>query len=290
MSRSALLVLLVLLAAPAGGRAQIVVTIEAAGVQESSVLATKIVGTFDAAAAGRYPGFSGTVANFTPATTYAYSSGGAGATSASDAIQIVAPNDVGGARTSPTNSTRTNYFSVGAQSGQPTAKATLTQAGSQGMSYFGLWISALDAQNNLDFYNGSKLVATFNADAITNSGKLTGTRNSTGAGTGHYGNPNNSNANGNESYVFVNFYAANNAASKFDTVVFRNNGTGTGFESDNHTFAFDYAQTAADYALLTNPLSPGFIQVLPVPEPATALAAVAGLLALGRLARRRRAG
>jgi hypothetical protein len=55
-----------------------------------------------------------------------------------------------------------------------------------------------------------------------------------GGNLDYYGNPNPPpDRNTNEPYVYVNFHG--NAGTTFDTIVFTNFTSGTGFESDNHS-------------------------------------------------------
>ncbi|MCC5628867.1 hypothetical protein LC613_12550 [Nostoc sphaeroides CHAB 2801] len=107
--------------------------------------------------------------------------------------------------------------------------STLTLATEQ--KYFGLWWSAGDANNVLEFYSKGNLVEKITtADVASYIGKL--------ANSGGYkGNPNlQKDNNTTEPYAFINFY---DVAGTFDQVKFTNIG-GTGFESDNHTVATGY--------------------------------------------------
>ena len=88
--------------------------------------------------------------------------------------------------------------------------------------YFGLWWSAGDAHNSLDFYNGASLVASFvTADLGTLPSTYKGNPNS-----GHLGQ------NSSEYYTFLNFYGN---GVLWDKIVFSNNNGTSGFESDNWT-------------------------------------------------------
>lgn len=152
--------------------------------------------------------------------------------------QIVAPNAYGG-------SGQTNYISVGAQS-----KTTFYFLDfEKDLTYFGLYWGAGDAKNKIGFFSGETLLAVFTvadwAPALS---------------AAYFGNPNTGQNKG-EKYAFLNFDATN--GTTFNRIKFFNDGTGTGFETDNHT-----------------------ILGAPVPEPAT-WTMIVGIAAMG-LARKRR--
>lgn len=88
-------------------------------------------------------------------------------------------------------------------------------------SYFGLWWSAGDARNVLQFYSGDALVAEFTTASLLAP-----------LPKDYYGNPINTSWNRGEPYAFINFYG--DADTSWDRIVLRNNGT-SGFESDNYT-------------------------------------------------------
>jgi hypothetical protein len=142
------------------------------------------------------------------------------------------------------------YLSVGAQSGH--TSYTLTFNGPQ--TFFGLLWDAMDAQNSLTFYNGSTQLATFNASNFSSLSSL------------YKANPSSTfhGQDSGESFVYLDFFGT--SGTTFTSVVFGNNGTGTGFESDNHS-----------------------ILASTVPEPSTCGMLFAGLSALGIAARRRSA-
>lgn len=132
-------------------------------------------------------------------------------------------------------------------------------------NYFGLWFSALDAGNLLQFYNNSTLVYSFTpADFI----KLVGNC----PGGDFCGNPNPGflHDDSSQQFAYLNFYDENGA---FNKIVFSENGGVGGFESDNHAVA-----------MLTGP--PGGTQITSVPEPAAL--SLAGLLFVGVYAGRAR--
>ncbi len=97
---------------------------------------------------------------------------------------------------------------------------------SQGVNYFGMWFSALDAGNQLQFYSKGQLVLTYTpADFIAAVGACDGSN-------PYCGNPNNGQDSG-EQFAYLNFYDLNGT---FDQIDFTQIGGG-GFESDNHAAA-----------------------------------------------------
>ena len=142
---------------------------------------------------------------------------------------------------------------------------TLTIANNRtggGVNYFGIYISALDAGNELQFYNGNTLVYTFTSqNLITALGSCANGH----SGNAYCGNPSDYYADSGELFAYVNFV---DTVGTFNTVVFTQNGGG-GFESDNHAVAYNSAFTTTA-----------------TPEPAGIAVMGAGLVGL-YLARRR---
>ncbi len=223
-------------------RAGLIVTLEAPKIQSTQVSGTTVE-TFDSVNTGRYTSLTSTLGTYTSA-----------------GLQIVSPDQYGGAN-------QTRYIAVGAQSGQTSATLTLTGPA----AYFGFYWSAGDAQNNLDFYSGNSLLASFSTSTLISfiSGQANASQ--------YYGNPN-TNQNTGEPYAFVNFFA--NSGTTFDKIVFRNNGTGSGFESDNHTIRAA-AVTTPTGTTVTN-------LVTGVPEPSTWAMALTAMGFAGFAARRKR--
>jgi hypothetical protein len=143
-------------------------------------------------------------------------------------------------------------------SGGSYAVALTTSGGLPGVNYFGMWFSALDAGNELQFYNGSTLLYTFTPALFAS---LVGAcPNATNA---FCGNPNNKTEDSGEQFAFLNFYDTN---GYFDQVVFTESGGG-GFESDNHTVGY------------MNPVVPTGTPIV-TPEPGSLALMLTGLLAL----------
>jgi uncharacterized protein with beta-barrel porin domain len=114
--------------------------------------------------------------------------------------------------------------------------------------YFGMWWSAGDSNDTLQFYSGTRLLQTFTtADVINYINNLSaaqraayfGNPNSNGNGNGRGNGRGNGggNSNSGEPYAFINFFADPSMPSvTFDRIVF----SGIGFESDNHTINGSY--------------------------------------------------
>lgn len=88
-------------------------------------------------------------------------------------------------------------------------------------SYFGMWWSAGDPRNVLEFYNGDTLVGRFTTASLMDP-----------LPAAYDGNPRNRSINPGEPYGFINFFADETTA--WDRIVFNNDGS-SGFESDNYT-------------------------------------------------------
>lgn len=133
-----------------------------------------------------------------------------------DQLYIMRPDQYGGAidATHPNGT----YYSVQGV-GTPVSQTTLTLNNNSG--YFGMWWSAGDAANVLDFYNGNKLVGEFTTASLLNA-----------LGPAYKGNPRNTSLDSNEPFAFINFYG--DANTTWNKIVLRNSGS-SGFESDNYT-------------------------------------------------------
>jgi len=130
-----------------------------------------------------------------------------------------------------------NYFDVDANSSGVAADTSSTLKLNSPQSYFGLWWSAGDPFNELQFYttvNGKEtLIDTETTAQVVNYLKQT-------PGTGaYYGNPNANfqGQDGSEPFAYLNYFAPQGVT--FDEIVFSNPG-GTGFESDNWAVASAY--------------------------------------------------
>ena len=141
-----------------------------------------------------------------------------------------------------------------------TTSSSYTLTLSSQVNYFGMWFSALDAGNQLSFYDGSTLVFSFSP---TDYAALVGACPTTAAQPNYCGNPNSafSGQNAGQQYAFLNFFDTNGS---FNEIVFTENPQVGGFESDNHTVAN-----------LTS--APGGTPLSPVPEPSTFVLGLSGV-------------
>ena len=165
------------------------------------------------------------------------------------------------------------YGPTAASANDPTAaensySASFATKGLPGVNYFGIWISALDAHNDLRLYNtAGQLVLDFTpADLIKALGAC--------PSSAYCGNPTApfSGKDGNEQFAYVNFF---DLTGYFGQVVLYDNG-GTGFESSNHAVAYFDPNTPFGNAL----------SVTGVPEPRGVATLGIGIVALALLRRR----
>jgi hypothetical protein len=139
-----------------------------------------------------------------------------------DLLTVRTANEYGGAA-GPSYPDGSQYAVTSTSSslgGIPTTTLTLNQQS----AYFGLWWSAGDAQNFLNFYNGSTLVASFSTQTLMDM-----------LPRAYYGNPTPGSLHGQdagEPFGFINFYGV--GGTTFNKVVF-SDPSGSGFENDNNT-------------------------------------------------------
>jgi hypothetical protein len=159
-----------------------------------------------------------------------------------------------------------NYAVVGAEAQSANLlSTTLTLNAPQ--SYVGLWVSALDNQNQLTLYSGTTELTSFNVGILATAiGACTGTN-------AYCGNPNNSSQDTSEPFAYLNFYGTQ--GTTITSIVFSNANYSTGFEYDN-------------VSVSTSPGAPtGTVLTTFTPEPTSIWMIGAGLLVLGRRRYRR---
>jgi len=187
-----------------------------------------------------------------------------------DKLYVLNADQYGGANNS-------RYSVQGVSSGVNQTTLTLTNES----SYFGLWWSAGDASNVMDFYaKDGSLLAEFTTANLINALPDT-----------YKGNPNTGSFNGmdaHENFAFINFFAT--PGSAWSTIVFRNS-SNSGFEADN------YSSRVAVYDPVNDGPMPGVVfeaingkeeVAIHVPEPTATLAMVliGGLSMSGALVKR----
>ena len=115
-------------------------------------------------------------------------------------------------------------------------QVSLTTTLATGINYFGFWLSALDAGNQVSFYNGNTLVYNFTPTNLINA------LGSCSSSNAYCGNPNAPylGKNSGQLYAFVNFF---DTTGTFDSVHFQENPSDGGYESDNDTVGFVTAES-----------------------------------------------
>lgn len=143
----------------------------------------------------------------------------------------------------------------------------LSTARTEGVNYFGYWLSALDAGNMLEFYKEGALVHTFTPGAV-----ITSIGSCNPQPQPYCGNPNDPDPRRvlSEQFAFVNIFFNDGT---FDMIKFYEAaGAGGNYESDNHTVGYFIKQGGNT-----------------VPEPATWALFIAGFGLVGAAVRRRAA-
>lgn len=124
-----------------------------------------------------------------------------------------------------------------------------------GVNYFGMWISALDAKNQLQFYDSNNtLIYTFTSQQLIAD---LGNCNNGHSGNAYCGNPASSYADSSELFVYVNFF---DMGGTFSKIVFSEvNGQGAGFETDNHAVAYSTNLQITGTSVVPEPGSLGLL-------------------------------
>jgi hypothetical protein len=135
-----------------------------------------------------------------------------------------------------------NYFDVDSNTSGVAADTSSTLKLNNPESYFGLWWSAGDPYNQLQFYTTKNGVETL-VDTETTAQVVNYLKTQSGT-SAYYGNPNanfkgsdGKGLDGGEPFAYLNYFAPKGVT--FDEIVFSNPG-GTGFESDNWAVASAY--------------------------------------------------
>lgn len=225
------------LVGPTRASAGLIVTIEAPGVSSSSVSGVTTE-SFNSLSPGNYSTYQSAIGTYT------------------GPFAIVSPDAYGGALGS-------KYMAVGTQSG--TTVTTLDLG--MDRAYFGMYWSAGDAQNQLDFYYNDTLVRQFNTSDVISFLDTQGNRDA------YYGNPDNGQDSW-EPFAYLNFFGTDGTV--FNKIVFRNT-LGTGFESDNHSVRTE-----------ESPICGTPISTVPEPSSVVMIASGFGGLLFTRFYRRKR--
>lgn len=145
----------------------------------------------------------------------------------------------------------------------------------QGVTYFGYWLSALDAGNTVTFYNhGTKLFTFDAADALHAVDTAPSANKDDYYGKPGTGATRGDRANNNEPYIFLDFFANNGLT--FDRIDFAEKPTyGGGYESDNHTVGLYTGKGSGTEVALINSSAGA------VPEPASWAMMLVGFGAMG---------
>jgi hypothetical protein len=220
------------------------------------------VENFDSLPTGTYANGTGFTTDYGLSTpTDEYTITGTYASLQDGGIQINPADQYGGAG-------GTGNYIVALQK-NPGYSLTLTTSNPKGIDYFGYWLSALDAGNQISFYDATgDLLFSFTPQDVLSA---------VNGNSAYYGNPNAafSGQNSSQPYVFLNFYATGGV--HFSKVVFSEDPTNDGgYESDNHT--------VGDWLTMSGTSVGNFS----VPEPASWALMTLGFGALGASLRRRR--
>lgn len=132
-------------------------------------------------------------------------------------LDILNPNEYGGAG-DPADPNGTRYSAQGLS--DLVSKTTLTL--NQNSGYFGIWLSAADSSNVIQFYENGTLVGQFTTANLAAD-----------LGPSYDGNPRNRTQNPTQPYVFLNFFG--DATTQWNSIVFSGTSSNAAFESDNYT-------------------------------------------------------
>ncbi len=257
MSRTVVAASVAWILAVAGAQATVLVTYAGAGVQTTSLGSTSVL-------------------NFNSLSTGIHNNLNWSGVGKFNAVNVAAADEFGGANNSK--------YSEGGLGGVTRMVLTLNSAS----SYFGMWLSAADAYNVVDFYSGKNGTGTLLAEFTT--ANLT-----SALSQAYYGNPNsgvNKGADEDEAFVYLNFFGTGGTA--WGSVVFTDTESTSGFETDNLTSRVSAASAseigASGTALESISGNVETMLIGQAPEPNSMLAAVllGGLVTGGSVIRRLR--
>lgn len=206
-----------------------------------------------------------------------------------DAVGVLNADQYGGAPKA--DGTGSTPYAVQSTASRLGGVATTTLTLNSPSSYFGLYWSAGDSANVLNFYNGNNLLATFTTDNLIKR-----------LSSAYSGNPSPDTLwkgqDSGEKFGFINFIGGANTS--WDKIVFSNS-AGSGFESDNWTSRVNGWNPTVDGALPGTPqleikngtistissIPAGFVPAAPgaPAPPLAACLAFAGVLILQALRR-----
>jgi len=192
-------------------RADVVMTYAEAPTDQTSDVAGAITQNFNSLSVGIHDDFTWTNGDTTIGTY--------------DKLSILEHNQYGGAGGTGVYPVTSDNSSLG---NVPVTTFKLANPSTSAYTqYFGLWWSAGDKANVLEFFNEGTLVAYFTtANLMDHLNDI--------SGQPYRGNPNNRSQDSGENFAYINFYAT--AGTSWDTIVFANNAS-SGFENDNHAVA-----------------------------------------------------
>lgn len=189
-------------------QAAVVVTIEAAGVQATTLYPA--ANTYIEDFSTRGPGTDN--ATGTPDLgTFLSNFGGSSVSGTFMNFQLGLPSSYGGSGALYGGAFGSDQYGV--------ARSNATVVLNKGVRYFGLWAAALDVNNTVELFSGATSLGSFNL--VNTIGSL---------GAAYFGNPNNGGDPG-EAFAFVNF-SSSTPITRIEFIQ-----SGGGFEFDNVTLA-----------------------------------------------------
>jgi len=263
-TRFTLLTTSLLLTLASTANASIIVTYAEAPTQETTSLTDTNVYTFNNLTAGQ------------KYTNLAWTDGSGNTIGTFNSLYVNAADQYGGA-VDASHPNGSNYAVESASVGGSNHVEVSTLTLSTASAYFGFWWSAGDANNEVDFYNGTTLEAAFTTASLMSTLPKT-----------YDGNPRSpSTLDPNEPFAFINFYAMNGIT--FNKIVFTDTQS-SGFEADNYTVRTQAWGSVAGESGSTpgnflESVTGSNVSTAAVPEPGTTLLLLVGMAAIGGVRR-----